>query len=874
MAKKIKFLFFIITQASSQTISVNPDSIYLDLFPGDSIVQQITINNTGTANLNVSIAWDFCADYKINQLPYSGLGSTSGAEDNWPVNGSTGQGGSEGPDKSYLIQITSPTYIDITLCYPETDYDAMLEIFTADNECAPTSTGYWNDDNSDCVNFNGSAIYPPSGIFGAYLEEGEYYIVVDGFPEVDDDPSYGPGVGAYKIQVSESSEPLTNTAIDFEYLDESRLGDLYNYYSTHNKGTGRYNIVGDAIQNVLNNNRSARDLAYEWLVISPTDTTIQPDSSVAISLTLQIPDNEEGHLYDIPIDIHSNDTLNPFLVVPLELFIYDVFPPSVPENIVVVPTSRDIRISWAESTGEPTQYNVYRGFDPFSISFLDSIAGLPPGTQYGDPSTDLDQVYYYQISAVDSSENESERSEIFSAVRKISLMISEIMNNPSVVEDGDGEWFEVINNGTVFFNLHNWKLQSGESEDHTFSSELFIYPGEHKVFGLNGDTSTNGGIDVFYQYDNIVLSDTSDVLVLADRFDTVYDSVSWDNGLAFPQGAGASMALLDPELDNNVGANWVLSELPIGNGDYGTPGGPNFYSSMVVAQDSVYFSSTAIGVVNWQQIAVLNAGNGTLFIDTVFSDNGDFSIIYPDTSFMTASYINVGFGPSINGHIDGLLTIVSNDPYSPEKNVHLFGFGFVDSLAPSVPVGFSGVFSDSTALFTWNENPEDDIAHYVIDKSSEINFEENQYVRFTSSNALFVDSTYTLGELAFYRLCAVDHVGNSGGFSETIQLTILNTKIKSAVPTRYALRQNFPNPFNPTTTIQYEIKDVGDVVIDIFNVLGERVKRYTVLSQPPGYYSMMWMGKNEENKHAGAGVYFYSLTVNDYTNTRKMVLLK
>tara|TARA_Y100000758_G_scaffold243878_1_gene179846 strand:- start:498 stop:1436 length:939 start_codon:yes stop_codon:yes gene_type:complete len=312
----------------------------------------------------------------------------------------------------------------------------------------------------------------------------------------------------------------------------------------------------------------------------------------------------------------------------------------------------------------------------------------------------------------------------------------------------------------------------------------------------------------------------------------------------------------------------------MGNGDYGTPGGLNFYSSMVVAQDSVYFSSTAIGVVNWQQIAVLNTGNGGLFIDTVFSDNGDFSIIYPDTSFMTASYINVGFGPSTNGHTDGLLTVVSNDPYSPEKNVHLFGFGFVDSLAPSVPVGFSGVFSDSTALFTWNENPEDDIAYYVIDKSSEINFEENQYVRFTSSNALFVDSTYTLGELAFYRLCAVDHVGNSGEFSETIQLTILNTKIKPAVPTHYALRQNFPNPFNPTTTIQYEIKDVGDVVIDIFNVLGERVKRYTVLSQPPGYYSMMWMGKNEENKHAGAGVYFYSLTVNDYTNTRKMVLLK
>ena len=59
----------------------------------------------------------------------------------------------------------------------------------------------------------------------------------------------------------------------------------------------------------------------------------------------------------------------------------------------------------------------------------------------------------------------------------------------------------------------------------------------------------------------------------------------------------------------------------------------------------------------------------------MFSDNGYFSIIYPDTSFMTASYIDVGFGPLTNGHTHGLLTVVSNDPYNPEKNVHLFGFG-------------------------------------------------------------------------------------------------------------------------------------------------------------------------------------------------------
>ena len=94
------------------------------------------------------------------------------------------------------------------------------------------------------------------------------------------------------------------------------------------------------------------------------------------------------------------------------------------------------------------------------------------------------------------------------------------------------------------------------------------------------------------------------------------------------------------------------------------------------------------------------------------------------------------------------------------------------------------------------------------------------------------------------------------------------------VPSQYALHQNFPNPFNPATTIQYEIKDAGDVTIEIFSVLGKRVKRYTNLSQPAGYYSMKWMGKNEQNNYVGAGIYFYSLTVNGYTKTKKMVLLK
>lgn len=89
----------------------------------------------------------------------------------------------------------------------------------------------------------------------------------------------------------------------------------------------------------------------------------------------------------------------------------------------------------------------------------------------------------------------------------------------------------------------------------------------------------------------------------------------------------------------------------------------------------------------------------------------------------------------------------------------------------------------------------------------------------------------------------------------------------------FKLSQNFPNPFNPTTTINYELKTANFTKskLTIFNVLGEEVKEF-VLTQPQG--SIVWNGTNKNGKSVSSGVYYYSLSNGKFTQTKRMTLLK
>jgi hypothetical protein len=85
----------------------------------------------------------------------------------------------------------------------------------------------------------------------------------------------------------------------------------------------------------------------------------------------------------------------------------------------------------------------------------------------------------------------------------------------------------------------------------------------------------------------------------------------------------------------------------------------------------------------------------------------------------------------------------------------------------------------------------------------------------------------------------------------------------------YSLSANFPNPFNPTTSFTYTLKDAGLVNLQVFDLSGRAVATLVSSEQPSGSYTMSFDGSN-----LSSGIYYYRLSVNNFTATHKMVLMK
>jgi len=92
--------------------------------------------------------------------------------------------------------------------------------------------------------------------------------------------------------------------------------------------------------------------------------------------------------------------------------------------------------------------------------------------------------------------------------------------------------------------------------------------------------------------------------------------------------------------------------------------------------------------------------------------------------------------------------------------------------------------------------------------------------------------------------------------------------------TQNQLYSNFPNPFNPTTTISFDIANDGNVLIDVYNIKGQKVKTLTNDIYKVGKYYVVWNGDDYTGRKVGSGVYFYKLTVSGYSSIHKMLLMK
>ncbi len=111
----------------------------------------------------------------------------------------------------------------------------------------------------------------------------------------------------------------------------------------------------------------------------------------------------------------------------------------------------------------------------------------------------------------------------------------------------------------------------------------------------------------------------------------------------------------------------------------------------------------------------------------------------------------------------------------------------------------------------------------------------------------------------------------------TISVTVTVTSLVTgdpALPDRFSLSQNYPNPFNSSTIIEYDLPIPSIVTIDIYNMLGQKVRTLVDGNRVAGSYKVEWDGNTNGGRAAATGVYLYRIQASGFVKTKKMLILK
>jgi len=199
-----------------------------------------------------------------------------------------------------------------------------------------------------------------------------------------------------------------------------------------------------------------------------------------------------------------------------------------------------------------------------------------------------------------------------------------------------------------------------------------------------------------------------------------------------------------------------------------------------------------------------------------------------------------------------------------------------DEIAPGAPQNLSVTESQNEYPYlTWDENEELDMRVYKVYRKCNSG---SWVLAWTTSNNFLEDTqvttTYRHGDDIYYKVTAEDIFYNESGYSNTvwIEARIEKKGVDSgnkAAPKVYALNSNYPNPFNPTTQISYQIPNDEFVSLVVYNSLGQEVAVLVNQQQTVGEYTVQFNANNMPS-----GVYFYKLKTGKFNSVKKMLLMR
>jgi len=229
-----------------------------------------------------------------------------------------------------------------------------------------------------------------------------------------------------------------------------------------------------------------------------------------------------------------------------------------------------------------------------------------------------------------------------------------------------------------------------------------------------------------------------------------------------------------------------------------------------------------------------------------------------------------------------------NGAYSLSNHSGLFYSHDLDDYISLInPVNLNGA-ADDVVLYFWQKyytehdndicSIEASIDGIVWDELAAFSGINDYWHRVVVSLADYIDNQVYLR----FRFVSDETLNDPGWKIDGIKVISSEGIASSEIPTVTKLFGNYPNPFNPSTTITFSTTESterslafnGNTEIIVFNLKGQKVKTLIDESLPAGYHSVIWNGTDDKNKAVASGIYFYKLKTKDYSKVRKMLLLK
>lgn len=222
-------------------------------------------------------------------------------------------------------------------------------------------------------------------------------------------------------------------------------------------------------------------------------------------------------------------------------------------------------------------------------------------------------------------------------------------------------------------------------------------------------------------------------------------------------------------------------------------------------------------------------------------------------------------------YISGFLVTGHFDMYGYVDGLPGFGYS-IDNIHPGIPQLSLMSSSEEGVEIVWDASNADDFQYFEVYRATNPDFTDASM--YPTVEPAFFDDDVTAGETYYYAVSAIDANGNASDPSNVVNTLIVSIEDQELLPTAYGLSQNYPNPFNPTTSIQFALPEASQVTLDIYNILGQKVRTLVNGHVEPGYINAHWDGLDQNGNPISSGTYIYRLQTADQTFSKKMVLMK